>query len=389
MSFLRTCGLVIGLAPSHNPVAQVSNLLLRGVPTRYRSGGSAQVRTRKTLARCATGDATGFKRALRNWPVLSLLSLMFLLAGCGGDHPQSALHPASPEAATLARLWWFLFAVCTAVFLGVMGLLAAGLLRPENRKAEPPGGNMGFVVIPGVFITGIILVVILIYSLVVTVGLRGPEERLTIRVVGHQWWWEVEYPEHGIVIANELYIPVGERVKLELLAGDVIHSFWVPNLHGKRDLFPEHVNIFSIRAERPGIFRGQCAEFCGLQHALMGFYVVALPLEEFEQWIADRRRPHPAPDTPELQFGQRVFFEHGCNNCHAIRGTDAVADIGPDLTHMGSRLSIGAATLTNNYGALSGWIANPQPLKPGNLMPATYLAPDELHALVTYLQSLK
>jgi cytochrome c oxidase subunit II len=321
--------------------------------------------------------------------VLGLLPMALLLGGCGGDHPQSALHPASPEAESIARLWWFLFSVCGAVFIAVMGLLLAGIFRSRQGEPRAPGGDVGFVVISGIVVTGLILIVILIYSLVVTVGLRGPAEQLTIRVIGHQWWWEVEYPEQGIQLANELYIPVGVRVRLELQAADVIHSFWVPNLHGKRDLLPERPNFFSIRADRAGIFRGQCAEFCGLQHALMGFYVVALPPEEFEQWVADRQRPHSLPDSPVQEMGQRAFFEHGCNNCHAIRGTEAIADVGPNLTHIGSRLSIGAATLTNNYGSLSGWIANPQPLKPGNLMPATYLPPEELHALVTYLQSLK
>jgi cytochrome c oxidase subunit II len=318
-----------------------------------------------------------------------VVSLLCLLAGCGwgADH-QSMVHPASEAAAEVARLWWFMFALFTAVFVIVMGFLLAALLRgPEN--AAPPGGNTRFVVWGGILIPGLIMVGMLIYSLKATVALRMPETKLRIQVIGHQWWWEVRYPEENIVTANELYIPAGEPVQIELRAADVIHSFWVPNLQGKRDMLPEVTNYLWLRAERPGIFRGQCAEFCGVQHALMAFMVVALPPEEFQAWVDERQQPSPAPETEWLQRGRAVFFEAACHNCHAIGGIEAEGLIGPDLTHMGSRLTVGAGTLTNSPGNLSGWIANPQALKPGNRMPRSHIGSEDLHALVDYLFTLR
>jgi cytochrome c oxidase subunit II len=181
---------------------------------------------------------------------------------------------------------------------------------------------------------------------------------------------------------------VGEPVLIELQAADVIHSFWVPNLAGKTDMLPEKRTYAWLIADRPGIFRGQCAEYCGGPHALMAFVVVALAPDDFEAWVAERQQPTPAPDSSELQRGQQAFFQAGCHNCHAIRGTAAVGRRGPDLTHMGSRQTIGAGILPNNTGNLSGWIANPQAIKPANLMPNSHLDSEDLHALTAYLQSL-
>ncbi|MCW8139021.1 MAG: cytochrome c oxidase subunit II [Planctomycetota bacterium] len=244
-------------------------------------------------------------------------------------------------------------------------------------------------VVAGIVGPTVILVGMLFYSLRVSTALHLPEAAFTVRVTGFQWWWDVRYPDHDIVTANELYVPVGEVVRLELRAADVVHSFWVPNLHGKMDLLPEHPNQFWLRAEVPGVYRGQCAEFCGLQHALMAFDVVALPKDEFERWVAERQRPHPEPADDELRLGQEVFFSAGCNACHAVGGTDAVALVGPDLTHIGTRRTLGAGTVANTRGDLAGWISQPQVLKPGNLMPPSYLEPRELHALVRWLETLR
>lgn len=317
--------------------------------------------------------------------VLALLALA--LAGCPAEHPQSALHPASQEAGRIARLWWVMLGVYGAVTLATFALLAAALLR--RRGAEAPGGGVRFVVVAGIVVPTVILVGMLFYSLRVSTALHLPEAAFTVRVTGFQWWWDVRYPDHDIVTANELYVPVGEVVRLELRAADVVHSFWVPNLHGKMDLLPEHPNQFWLRAEVPGVYRGQCAEFCGLQHALMAFDVVALPKDEFERWVAERQRPHPEPADDELRLGQEVFFSAGCNACHAVGGTDAVALVGPDLTHIGTRRTLGAGTVANTRGDLAGWISQPQVLKPGNLMPPSYLEPRELHALVRWLETLR
>jgi cytochrome c oxidase subunit 2 len=206
------------------------------------------------------------------------------------------------------------------------------------------------------------------------------------------WWWEVRYPEQGIVTANEIHVPAGQAVKLELTSVDVIHSFWAPSLHGKRDMIPGLTTTFWIQADQSGVYRGQCAEYCGLQHANMAFVVVALPPDEFAAWMSERSaapaRPAPAapPSPADLPRGLAVFLRAGCAKCHSIRGTPAEGKLAPDLTHIGSRQTLAAGTVPNNRGNLAGWIANPQALKPGAKMPATYLPPEELFDLVSYLE---
>jgi cytochrome c oxidase subunit II len=311
------------------------------------------------------------------------------MPGCAEEHHQSVLHPAGPAAETIEWLWWLLFWVCAVVLVVVTVLtLWAIVAKPRARTGEPQLGN-GFIVISGIILPSVILVVLLIFSLQANLRLRIPETQLTVRVIGHQFWWEIHYPDHQIITANEIHIPVGVPVKLELRAADVIHSFWVPHLHGKMDLLPEHTNFFWFQADKAGVYRGQCAEFCGVQHALMAFNVVAMEPLEFERWLEAQKHPPPPPMDEVLQRGQRAFFVHGCNTCHAIAGTEADARIGPDLTRIGSRLTIGAGTRVNNYANLSGWVANPQPIKPGNLMPPSFIPPEEFHALIEYLVSLR
>lgn len=319
---------------------------------------------------------------------LFALLVLLVLAGCQPGHRQSVLHPASPDASEIATLWWFMFVMLTAVFILVMGLMAAALLVRRGDDARPPAGGKGFIVISGILMPSVILVAMLFYSLHVTVKLRRPDHGVLIEVTGHQWWWDVRYPELDVVIANELYIPAGEPVLLELKSADVVHSFWVPNLHGKRDAVPGVVNKFWLHADEPGRWRGQCAEFCGRQHALMAFEVVALARDDFDEWVQKRQRPHPEPETPKLVLGQETFFQASCNNCHTIRGTAADGTAGPDLTHIASRLSLGAGTIPNDGPNLAGWIANAQTIKPGNEMPRTFLDAHELQALVEYLRTL-
>jgi cytochrome c oxidase subunit II len=346
-------------------------------------------------------------RPARPWPracnpaaAVSLCAAAAFLAGCHADHAQSVVHPAGPGAEHIARLWWAMLALLGAVFFATMALTAAALAargparrRPADRTDAakgPPLGETRFVVVAGIIVPAVILVAMLLLSLRATVALRDPESDLTIRITGFRWWWHVQYPELDIVTANELAIPVGRPVRLELTSADVIHSFWAPNLTGKMDLIPERLNTFWLQADRPGRYRAQCAEYCGLQHAKMALWVIALPEDQFDSWARDRQRPAPEPDTDTLRLGKEVFFSEpaGCNACHAIRGTDAVADVGPDLTHVRSRLTLGAGTIPNTPETLADWIADPHRFKPGNLMPETRLSPEHLDALVEYLRSL-
>ncbi len=318
--------------------------------------------------------------------------MLWLLAGCQGNDFQSALHPASEEARAIAWLWWLMLAVYGGVFLITLALTGMAISRKqkptESGRPQAPGGPMRFVLIAGIIVPSIILIVMLIVSLRTSSALRAPETAFTIEVTGHRWWWDIRYPDEGFATANEIRIPVGVAVRLDLGSADVIHSFWVPNLQGKMDMFPEHVNRFWLRADRVGSFRGVCAEFCGDQHALMGLDVVVMEPADYQEWVASQREPPPPPTSATGLRGREVFFEVGCAACHAVAGTDAVAVVGPDLTHLAVRRTLGAATIQNNREMLERWILEPQVLKPGNLMPRTLIERDDLEALLDYLQTL-
>ena len=292
---------------------------------------------------------------LRWGPTALILALcaMTVLAGCD-TRAQSILDPRSPEAREIANLWWVMFAVCSVVFVAVIWFLLQAVFGREGSR--PPGGPIRFVVAGGIILPAVVLVGFLIYSLRVSLLLSPPEEGLTIEVDGHQWWWEVRYPEAGIVTANEIHIPAGQRVRFRLSAHDVIHSFWVPNLHGKLDMFPGTTTTLWLQAEEPGVWRGQCAEFCGTQHALMAFTVVAHEPADFDRWIAARQEAAVA-GRDRLAQGRELFSRHGCATCHAISGTEAVGTIGPDLTHLANRRTLAAATLPNTRENLAAWIA--------------------------------
>lgn len=310
-------------------------------------------------------------------------ALAAVSAGCRGNDFQSALHPASAEARTMAGLWWLMAAVYGAVFVVTLGLAATALWKkpPPDGEGRAPGGPVRFVVIAGIVVPSLILFGMLFVSLRAGSALRSPEAAMTVEVTAHQWWWEIRYPDSGIVTANEIRIPVGVPVRLELTSADVIHSFWVPNLHGKIDMFPDHVSRFWLHAEREGVFRGACAELCGEQHARMGLDVVVMPAEEFDDWVASRTS---IPERPPSR-GRDLFFTAGCAACHALGGTEAVATIGPDLTHLFARRNLAATHLPTTPETLARWIANPQAIKPGNLMPPTHLQPEEIRVLVDFL----
>ncbi len=333
-------------------------------------------------------------------PLLSLKVIPVSLAFASLAHavPQSllekvgtsALDPAGPAAEKIAALTWVMIVGFGLLFVFIMGLLIIGIKRGENSgKSQAPLGDRRFVVIGGLLMPLVILLLLLVYTLLLTASLGPKESRLKIRVTGHMWWWDVYYPESNLRIANEIYIPAGEPILIELVSKDVIHSFWVPSLAGKTDLVPGITNYQWLEADRPGTYRAQCAEFCGLQHARMALYVVALPPEEFAKWLASKQRSQPVPQDPRMQAGLATFVKAGCGECHTIQGTEARGLIGPDLTHVGSRLSLGAGTIPNSYGSMAGWVANPQALKPGNKMPPSYVASQDYHSLISYLMSLQ
>jgi len=283
----------------------------------------------------------------------------------------------------------------TAVFILVVVLMLAAVLQKPttdsstNLNSSPPLGRTGFVVGGGLVLPIVVLTPLYLLSLKSSSSLRVPAKGVTVRVVGHQWWWEVRYPQQGIVTANEIHIPVGQPVRLELTSVDVIHSFWVPRLNGKRDLIPGIETTFWMQADEPGIYRGQCGEYCGTQHANMAIEVIALPPDEFAAWLAERPQPRPQPALQNQARGSQVFLRSGCSQCHAVEGTRATGNIGPDLTHFGSRRTIAAAMRPNTRDNLAAWIADPQALKPGAKMPRTNLAVDDLEALLEYLEGLQ
>ena len=246
---------------------------------------------------------------------------------------------------------------------------------------------MGGIAIPIVVLAG--LFALTLRTLPRTSPASASATGLTIEVVGRQWFWDVAYPGTGVRTANEIHIPVGIPVNVEVSSGDVVHSFWVPELNRKIDMIPGQTNRVTLEADQAGTYRGQCAEFCGLQHAHMAFYVVAEPKAKFDAWLARESQPAALPSTPELERGQQVLLGSACVYCHTISGTTASGKIGPDLTHLASRRSLAAALLPNSRGYLAAWILDPQHLKPGNKMPGTDLSGTELQALLAYLESLK
>jgi cytochrome c oxidase subunit II len=331
------------------------------------------------------------------------LACLLLPAGCGGI--QSALDPAGPGAARIGDVWWLMLTVCTAVFALVMLMLLWALARRRRPGLDPISAtvrptlqrdrNIGQVIGVAVAATGVILFAFVIVSFWIGRELIAEPTARTVEidVTAQRWWWDVRYPDpvpsRSFTTANEIHIPVGRPVRLTLRSVDVIHSFWVPNLQGKKDLIPGQVNTLRLQADRPGVFRGQCAEFCGFQHAHMALYVVAEPEEQFARWQEQQRRPAPEPQTEQQRQGRDVFMSSSCVLCHAINGTPAAAVTGPNLTHVASRRSLAAGTLPNTPGHLAGWIIDPQLRKPGNNMPPNPLRGDQLHGLLSYLETLR
>lgn len=305
---------------------------------------------------------------------------------------QSALDPAGPNAAAIARLSWIMFGGGVLVLALVMALTALALRRGRSRRII---ATQAAVIAGGIALPVVVLTALLVYGLVLArdiVAQPGPGA-LSVHVVGEQFWWRVHYEAANgerIETANEIHIPVGRPVQFTLTTADVIHSFWIPKLGGKLDMIPGQTNRLVLQADRAGVYRGQCTEYCGAAHALMAFDVVAQPVEEFDAWLAGQGRPAQEPADPVLRRGSELFLAAGCGACHALRGTPATGRIGPDLTHVGSRRSIAAGSYSTNKGTLAGWIASSQHLKPNNRMPSfAIFSGEELRAVAGYLESLK
>ncbi|MFC4859375.1 cytochrome c oxidase subunit II [Actinophytocola glycyrrhizae] len=317
---------------------------------------------------------------------------VLLLAGCSASAP-STLEPAGPGARRVEGLWWLLFWISLVVYVIVMAVLVVALLRRRRRGPVNRGDATRFVVVAGVVLPFLVLTSVYLVGLRDMDALSQPEadraSDVEVTVVGHQWWWEVRYPGSGAVTANEVHIPVGVDVRLDLTTADVLHSFWVPELMPKTDMISGRTNTTWLHADRPGTYRGHCAEYCGLQHGNMAFHVVAQPRAEFDAWLARAARPAPEPDTAAERRGLAVFEQTGCAACHTIRGTSADGTVGPDLTTIGSRWSIGAGAAPNTPGDLGGWVVDPRTIKPGNLMPPQPVPAQELPDLIAYLRSLK
>ncbi len=311
----------------------------------------------------------------------------------------SAQAPAGPQALLLDRLGDFLSLTAAVVFvLVVAALLAAAFHRRREREdPEDPSRErtmaMAVAIAAGATVATLLAVLFLSFGTGRRLTATPPSDAIRIRVTGRQWWWDVEYrdslPSRWATTANEIHVPVGRPVVLQLRASDVIHSFWVPNLGVKRDMIPGQETSIWFRADTAGVYRGQCAEFCGHQHARMAFLVVAESPERFAAWLERQRDTARTPADSLARRGQEVFLASSCVMCHAIGGTPAGSRIGPNLTHLASRRTIAAGALPNTRGHLAGWIIDPQQIKPGARMPPNALEPRDLQALLAYLESLR
>jgi cytochrome c oxidase subunit II len=315
-----------------------------------------------------------------------------------------ALAPAGAQAARIADLWWILAGVCAGVFVLVMIALAIAVWRAPRGRVESGGTieddpardsraarRVGF----AVAVSALLLVALLAASVITDRALATLplQDAVNVSITGHQWWWDIRYddaePSRAFSTANELYVPVGRPVVATLTADDVIHSFWVPSLDGKKDLIPGRTSTIRFQADQPGRYRGICAEFCGWQHAHMYFEVIAVPQDQYDAWAEAQRKPAAEPADDAAKRGRDLFLSGSCMMCHAIQGTTANAHHAPDLTHVASRTRLAAGTIDNTPENLAAWISDPQKIKPGVNMPANPIAHEDLQALVAYLQTLQ
>jgi cytochrome c oxidase subunit 2 len=317
-----------------------------------------------------------------------------------GSVVQSVLAPAGHEASSIHDLWLLMLAVTTVVYVVTMAYVLVSFARAVRHRDAPSQldtaeTTLARAVSSAVGLTVVILMVLLVASIATgrVYGARRDRDAVSIEVTGHQWWWEIEYEDavadRHVHTANEIHIPVNRPVVFKVTSRDVIHSLWMPNFQGKRDLIPGYITAIAMQADRAGTFRGQCAEFCGMQHAHMALTVVAQADDEFNRWLDGLRAPAPDPQDDQEKRGRDLFMTVRCAGCHTVRGTGANGLVGPDLTHLASRATLAAGTLPNDAAALRKWIADPQAVKPGNQMPANPLSAADSDALVAYLESLR
>ena len=334
--------------------------------------------------------------AVRGWRRAgALLAGMLALASLTGCGDVLVLQPKGLAAERIADLWWFQFFLALPFFLAVVILLLLAIRR-HHRGAEVPQRNHGMkmVVWGGAILPALAMLALMSHTIFTLVAVTEPARHaeISIDVQGKLWWWKIGYSNgmETIFTANEIHIPAGVPVTLKLSSDNVIHSFWVTELNGKRDLIPGIPGEFWIQADQPGTYHGQCAEFCGSQHAKMHFLVIAHEREELMEWLEHERQPaRVLVEGDENYSGQQAFLEAGCGACHTIRGTSAAGTLGPDLTHLGNRGYLAAGTLSNVTGNLAAWVVDSQQFKPGNLMPPMPLQPENLLAVIDYLQDLR
>jgi cytochrome c oxidase subunit 2 len=334
-------------------------------------------------------------RRLRRARVAGAALCAAALAGCSGQ--QNFINDHSPQTHSIMLLWWWMLAAAMIVLLGAIGLLVMSYLTRERRGLPFFGTRedipQAMVLLFGIGIPAVVLIVLFGVSDVYLVGQTSPPNpkttAMTIHVIGRQWWWDVEYPGTSAVTANEIHIPVRTRINLVATTADVIHSFWVPSLNRKIDMIPGRANRILLYASNPGRYRGQCSQFCGLEHARMSFYVFAQPRAQFDAWLRGQESPAVAPRTASERAGKADFMSDQCASCHTIAGTGAYGDVGPDLTHVGSRTTLAALTIPNTPYWMYRWIENPQEIKPGVQMPDLGLPENQIKDIVAYLESLK
>jgi cytochrome c oxidase subunit 2 len=324
-----------------------------------------------------------------------VIAVLLALAGCYGG--QSAWEVHGTSAISIKALMILVIAVCTSIWIMVVVMAALALHRRRVSALEAEARSdqrVAYVIGGAVVATVLVITMLTVASFYTTRSIdQSDTTEVAITVRGEQWWWRIIYtdpdPAKTFETANEIHVPVGKAVRLQLESADVIHSFWVPSLAGKQDLVPGRTNFLSIRAERPGVYRGQCAEFCGLQHSHMAMLIVADDQAGYEHWLSSQRSAALSPTMQEVSAGQGVFLQKPCAACHSIRGTSAKGSVGPDLTHVGSRATIAAGLLERTRGTLAAWVADPQTLKPGNYMPMVPLQSHELRQVSAYMESLK
>jgi len=331
------------------------------------------------------------------------MNLLAAVPGFTGN--QTSLNPVGPGAAHIEREFVLILWITGVVYCLVLVALMITVWRRRNTLATIPDAQptsdaddrfASRAVAGAMVITIVLLFIMLVGSFRTShaLGSMNYETALTINVIGHQWWWEVQYPNDSepykmVVAANEIHLPVGVPIRIHGTSTDVIHSFWAPNVQGKRDFIPGYETDVMMQVDEPGRWRGQCAEYCGEQHAHMSFYIVAESRNDYENWLSAQAQSAVQPSDPTTMHGQQVFLTHACVLCHSIRGTTAGSRVGPDLTHIASRSTIAAGELPGSIGNLGGWVLNAQAIKPGCRMPPNQMSGADLQDLLAYLETLR